>query len=195
MLRARRSALERLIRRSLADGLLRRRFFEEVMIHLSLVLGFPHMLQGMEVLWSASAPARGRLRREKGSRGLRAKGMEQFHRVYGPQTGRVLSFLDSLKRGLSIWILENVYGRVYARPGLSLAEREVLTIVVLNYHRHTKQLTAHLRGALRSGLSREELHRLFVRLRARYGMQTRKALALVDQMQERSGPSPRRTGT
>jgi 4-carboxymuconolactone decarboxylase len=190
MIRSQKGDLEALLRDSLRKEQLPRRFFEEVMIHLSLVLGFPHMLQGLESLAAASAAGGRRVTfSRKAPRHLHAQGLRQFRRVYGPQTERVLAFLDSLQAGMSSWILENVYGRVYARSGLSLAEREVLTIVALNYHRHTKQLVPHLRGAVRAGLSFGELRKLFLRLSARHEMRTAEALAFVESLRDSSGSS------
>ena len=178
-------ALKALLRRSLASGRLRRRFLEELMIHLSLVLGFPHMLQGLELLAALAPSSRAGILESKSSAKLRTRGLRTFRRVYGRRSDRVLFFLDSLRPGLSRWILENVYGRVYGRPGMSLAEREVATIVALQLHGHTKQLNGHLAGALRSGLKSQELCVLLVRLEKLYNVRTRAAQAAVQEIARR----------
>lgn len=189
MLRGRRLALERLIQDLITQKRLSRRFLEEVMIHLSLVLGFPHMLQGLEVISGAASTPRGVALENTGQKNLRRKGAHTFSRVYGLQSARVLQFLDGLVPGMSGWILDNVYGRVYARRGLTLAEREVLTLVALNAHGHTKQLVGHLRGALRAGLSSSELRSILRRIDSRHGIAIGRAMVMLEQLER--GPSER----
>ncbi len=170
MLKGRRRALESLVRELRRDRGIPMRFFEEVMVHLSLVLGFPHMLQGLELL-RRHEPTRQALKLQSVPHGrLRRRGAARFRQVYGPQTDKVLDFFDSLADGMADWILTNVYGRVYARPGLTLSEREVLTIVALIAHRQKKQLMGHLRGALRAGMTIAELRRITRRLAERHRM-------------------------
>ena len=191
MLRGRRLRLERLVQDLITKKRLSRRFLEEVMIHLSLVLGFPHMLQGLEVISGLASAPRGVALENTGQKNLRRKGSRTFSRVYGAQSARVLRFLEALVPGMSGWILDNVYGRVYARPGLTLAEREVLTLVALNAHGHTKQLVGHLRGALRSGLSSKELRSILRRIDSRHGMAVGRAMVILDQLER--GSSKRTT--
>lgn len=167
--------LEGLMRDALGRRHITRRFAEEIMLHLSLVLGFPSMIRGMELVAAASPPAPASRRPGRSPEMLRAIGERTFRRVYGSQSDRVLGFLDSLGAGMSASILEHAYGSVFSRRGLSLAEREVLTIVVLCAHRHRKQLYGHLRGALRSGLTRRDLGRILTRLERIHGLETRAA--------------------
>lgn len=171
--------LERLIRDLLKGRRITRRFAEEIMLHLSLVLGFPSMIRGMEIVAAAGPAPSVAERRGKCADALRASGWRTFRRVYGSQADRVLAFLDSLGGGLSASILEHAYGSVFARRGLSLAEREVLTIVALCAHRHNKQLYGHLRGALRSGLRERELSGILNRLARKHRMDTSSARAAL----------------
>jgi alkylhydroperoxidase/carboxymuconolactone decarboxylase family protein YurZ len=184
--------LETVVRDSLAQSGITRLFFEEVFIHLSLVLGFPHMIQGMEILAKVAGPGGPNRMRQNRSKALRGAGLRRFRRVYGPHSARVLSFLDGLQPGLSVWILENVYGRVYARSGLSLSEREVLTLIALNHHGQTKQLYSHIRGALRSGVTAQQLAGVLSRLEKVYGMRTGLAKGFLGEIRVRKTASPGR---
>jgi len=79
------------------------------------------------------------------------RGRALFDRVYGDDAERVLSRLLKLDPELPFWVLEDAYGRVLARPGLSPAQRERLAVVFLCALRLPNQLSGHVRGALRCG--------------------------------------------
>ena len=185
MLTRRWARLETLVRGCLSRRRITRRFAEEIMLHLSLVLGFPSMIRGLELVAAASPRASGEGRLARPREALRASGLRTFRRVYGSQSGRVLAFLDSLGSGVSSSILEHAYGSVFARRGLSLAEREVLTIVVLSGHGHAKQLYGHIRGALRSGLTEGELRRVLNRLGRLHAMESSEARRVLASISSR----------
>lgn len=54
-------------------------------------------------------------------------------------------------------ITETVWGSVWTRPGLSPRDRSLLNIGMLVALRATEELRGHVRGALRNGLTREEI--------------------------------------
>ena len=58
----------------------------------------------------------------------------------------------------------HLFGEVWARPGLSLRDRELITVSVIAALGRERQLRLHLRGALNAGLSREELIETFMHL-------------------------------
>ena len=180
--------LEKLLRDALGSRRITRRFAEEIMLHLSLVVGFPSMIRGLELIAAVSPAVSGSGRHRKSPEALRASGHKTFRRVYGSQSDRVLAFLDSLGAGMSASILEHAYGSVFSRRGLSLAEREVLTIVVLCAHRHSKQLYGHLRGALRSGVTEDDLRTILARLRRIHRLEisgARRAMAAIRSRERR----------
>ena len=185
MVRRRWARLEKMLRDALGSRRITRRFAEEIMLHLSLVLGFPSMIRGLELIAAASPALAPPDRHRKSPEALRAGGLVTFRRVYGSQSDRVLAFLDSLGAGVSASILEHAYASVFSRRGLSLAEREVLTVVVLCAHRHSKQLYGHLRGALRSGLTQNDLRTIFARCERIHGLDTSEASRLMAAMRSR----------
>jgi 4-carboxymuconolactone decarboxylase len=77
--------------------------------------------------------------------------------IYGDQSEKLLVNLKRLQPELPSWILQETYGRVFTRSGLSIQEREILNIVVLANQGLEKQLFSHLRGALRVGLKRRQI--------------------------------------
>lgn len=59
--------------------------------------------------------------------------------------------------GLGELALENVYGRVWVRPGLDRRSRSLVTLGILIALHNVDQLAVHFAIALRNGISREEL--------------------------------------
>ncbi|MCB9899060.1 MAG: carboxymuconolactone decarboxylase family protein [Planctomycetes bacterium] len=80
-----------------------------------------------------------------------AAGRAVFERIYARQTDDVLGTLDGLVPGFADWVLDDAYGRILSRPGLSLAEREILAVAALALAALPRPLGSHVRGALRNG--------------------------------------------
>jgi len=89
------------------------------------------------------------------------KGKAVLKRVYGNQTQRLLANLERLHIEAPTWILRDVYGKVFPRRGLTLRERELITVTVLSLQHLDRQLYSHLRGLLRLGLRPAEVRTVF----------------------------------
>lgn len=61
-----------------------------------------------------------------------------------------------LDRDFQRWITENVWGDLWARPGLERRERSLITIAILGALNH-EELELHLRAARRTGVSQDEI--------------------------------------
>ena len=55
------------------------------------------------------------------------------------------------------YVAETAYGIIWARPGLALRDRSLVTVAQLAALGKTDELKAHLAGALNLGISKEEL--------------------------------------
>lgn len=130
-----------------------RRALEEFCIHLSLILGFPAMLDALERLDRVASL---RVRRSHVP-AVRRSGRTVLRRIYGNQTDKLLKNLRRLHPEVERWIVSDVYGRVISRPGLSLRDRELINVAVLSLQGLERQLYSHLRGALRTGVSPAQL--------------------------------------
>lgn len=153
----RRQQADRVIREGISLPGVTKRFLEELFIHLSLVLGFPAMLDGLERLRRLGISASSSQRIPASGPG----GMKPLSRVYGRQTGKLLRNLQQLHPEVRTWILRDVYGRVFTRTGMRLRERELINVVVLAVQGLDRQLQSHVRGALRAGISRNALREAF----------------------------------
>lgn len=63
---------------------------------------------------------------------------------------------SALDEDFQRWITENVWGDLWARPGLNRRERSLVTIAILGALNH-EELKLHLEAARRTGLSTEEI--------------------------------------
>jgi 4-carboxymuconolactone decarboxylase len=76
------------------------------------------------------------------------------------QTARALSGATKTTgfgRELPDMAMESVYHKLWARPGLSTRDRSLVTVSMLIALRATDELRLHFPGALRNGVTQEEL--------------------------------------
>ena len=126
--------------------------FSELFIHLSLFLGFPTMLEGLERLKTISG-SKITASKSRISLGSSGNGMKIFREIYGDQAKKVLLNLKGLHSDMIRWVIRDAYGKIFTRGGMSLGERELVNVVVLAIQGFAPQLFSHLRGALRVGIS------------------------------------------
>jgi 4-carboxymuconolactone decarboxylase len=60
------------------------------------------------------------------------------------------------------FITRYAWGEVWSRPGLSRAQRSIITLTALVVLRQEEELAMHLRGALRNGLTPEEIREVLL---------------------------------
>jgi 4-carboxymuconolactone decarboxylase len=122
----------------------------EVLLMLVPYAGFPRALAALHA--ARLAPATDDAEAAAGQRD--ALGRLAFEGVYGETAERVLAGLHALDPRLPAWTLEHAYGRVLARPGLPLLERELLAVSLLTgLGGLDDPLLGHMRGARRLGAS------------------------------------------
>jgi len=86
------------------------------------------------------------------------QGKDLLNQVDATAANTVMSNLKDIAPDISKYILEFAFGDVYARPGLTLQQRELVTITALLVQGDTSsQLTVHLNGCLNVGLTPKEI--------------------------------------
>lgn len=87
------------------------------------------------------------------------RGAEWFERVYGEgKAAGLVEMQTGLAQDLARFGVEFNFGDIYSRPGLSLAQRELLSLASLvTIGGLEAQLRGHTRGALNVGCSAEEI--------------------------------------
>ena len=68
-----------------------------------------------------------------------------------------LARMDDFNAPLQDWVTRYAWGDVWNRPGLARRDRSILNIGMLVALNRPHELRLHLRGALRNGMTRDEL--------------------------------------
>ena len=137
-------------------------WIEELLLQSMLVVGYPLALVAFGV-WRAvggPAPVEG-----DGAESLAhadweswtARGAAVCREVYGRAYHKLLVNLRALHPALEDLVLVDAYGKVIGRPGLDLKRRELCTVAATAVLGTAEQLHSHLRGALNTGASGEEI--------------------------------------
>lgn len=97
------------------------------------------------------------------------EGMEMRRRVLGSDhVDRATKAATSLDRAFQDWITESIWGGIWARPGLDVKTRSMLTIAILAALDHD-ELELHLRAARNTGVSTEEIAEILLHVTAYAG--------------------------
>ena len=93
------------------------------------------------------------------------RGMKVFERLYGDVGAHTLETLEEVAPDLARFIVEFAFGDIFARPGLDLKSRELVTIAALTTLGNSpKQLRAHIQGALSAGCTQREIIEVIVQM-------------------------------
>jgi len=86
------------------------------------------------------------------------KGLEIRREVVGDDyVDRSLAAMDDFNQPLQEYVTRYAWGDVWRRPGLDRRSRSILNIGMLTALNRPHELKLHLRGAIRNGLTREEI--------------------------------------
>ena len=87
-----------------------------------------------------------------------AQGMTVRREVLGDEhVNRALAATTPLTAPFQDFITRYAWGEVWSRPGLSRAERSMITLTALVALRQEGELAMHLRAALRNGLTPDQI--------------------------------------
>lgn len=93
------------------------------------------------------------------------RGLELLQQVDGDGGVHVVDSLKDIAPDVGRYIVEFAFGDIYAREGLSLRDRELATIASLCSQGCCEpQLRVHIRGALNSGMTQDEVIEAFIQL-------------------------------
>lgn len=97
---------------------------------------------------------------ERAERGMRVRrevlGDEHVDRAVAGTTAFTEPFQDFITR--------YAWGDVWSRPGLSRAERSLVTLAVLAALQHERELAMHVKAALRNGLTPEQIQEVLLQV-------------------------------
>jgi 4-carboxymuconolactone decarboxylase len=85
------------------------------------------------------------------------RGVKACAEVYGRTYHKLLVNLRALHPAIEPLVVVDAYGKILSRPGLDTKRRELCTLAAIAMLRADRQLHAHMRGALNTGSTREEV--------------------------------------
>ena len=87
-----------------------------------------------------------------------AQGMTVRREVLGDEhVNRAVAGTTPLTAPFQDFITRYAWGEIWSRPGLSRAERRMITLTALVVLRQEEELAMHLRAALRNGLTPDQI--------------------------------------
>lgn len=90
-------------------------------------------------------------------------GIENLKKIDGIGGEAVIQSLSSISPDLGKYIIEFAFGEIYDREGLSLSEREMITIAsLLTAGGCEPQLEVHINGSLNVGIPPEKITETFL---------------------------------
>ena len=92
-----------------------------------------------------------------------AQGMAVRREVLGDEhVDRAVAATTPLTAPFQDFITRYAWGEIWSRPGLSRAERSMITLTALVVLRQEQELAMHLRAALRNGLTADQIGELLL---------------------------------
>ena len=93
------------------------------------------------------------------------QGMTVRRAVLGDEhVDRAVATTSSFTEPFQDLITRYAWGEIWSRPGLSRAERSIVTLTVLAALQHENELAMHVRAALRNGLSPEQIQEVLLQV-------------------------------
>jgi 4-carboxymuconolactone decarboxylase len=93
------------------------------------------------------------------------QGMAVRRAVLGDEhVDRAVATTTSFTEPFQDFITRYAWGDIWSRPGLSRAERSMITLAMLAAMQHENELAMHVRAALRNGLSPEQIQEVLLQV-------------------------------
>lgn len=100
---------------------------------------------------------------------LRAKALKVRAQLFGEAAARQrMGEFDRFDEGFGHIVNDELFGRVWTRPGLPIKTRSMLTMAALLVLGRGPELRTHIRGALNIGITPQEIKELIIHL-SQYG--------------------------
>lgn len=130
----------------------------EVILQSYLFCGFPATLEAMKILASERSVPTGGSEEGLSASNFKERGMKLLQHIYGKVAEPMLSNIEAMSAELKEWMIVEGYGKVLSRPGLDVSTRELCIVAQLAVLTHPNQLKSHLRGALRTGCTIQQIN-------------------------------------
>jgi 4-carboxymuconolactone decarboxylase len=96
---------------------------------------------------------------------LYEKGLEIRRAVVGAEyVDKSLADADDFTRPFQELVTRYCWGEVWSRPGLERSERSIINLAMIAALNRPQELKLHVRGALRNGLTRDQIREIFMQV-------------------------------
>src|SRR5438477_5543355 len=132
---------------------------EELLLQSFLNVGYPLALVAFGVWRSVAGPPTetGESIAHPDWERWTTRGVAACGEVYGRTFHKLILNLRALHPAIEPLVVVVAYGKILGRPGLDSKRRELCTLAAIAMLRAERLLLAHLRGALKTGSTREEV--------------------------------------
>ena len=101
------------------------------------------------------------------------RGMTVRREVLGDEhVDRALAGTTPFTEPFQDFITRYAWGDIWSRPGLSRAERSLVTLAVLAAMQHEHELAMHVKAAVRNGLTAEQIREVLLQVAVYAGVPT-----------------------
>src|SRR5512145_814437 len=132
---------------------------EELLLQSFLNVGYPLALVAFGVWRTVAGPVQDRgepIAHPDWERWTK-RGVEACAEVYGRTYHKLMLNLRALHPAIEPLVVVDAYGKILGRPGLDSKRRELCTLAAIAMQNAPRQLHAHLRGALNTGSTRDDV--------------------------------------
>ena len=114
---------------------------------------------------SDAGPAQADAARPETDTARREQGMRVRREVLGDaHVDRAIARTTEFTEPFQDLITRYAWGEIWSRPGLSRAERSIVTLTVLAALQHETELAMHVKAALRNGLTPEQIQEVLLQV-------------------------------
>ena len=119
------------------------------------------------------------------------RGMSVRREVLGDEhVDRAVAGTTPFTEPFQDFITRYAWGDIWSRPGLSRAERSLVTLAVLAAMQHENELAMHVKAALRNGLRPEQIREVLLQVSVYAGVPVaNRAFAVAQRALAEAGPA------
>jgi 4-carboxymuconolactone decarboxylase len=120
------------------------------------------------------------------------QGMSVRREVLGDEhVDRAVAGTTAFTEPFQDFITRYAWGEIWSRPGLSRAERSIVTLTVLAALQHEGELAMHVKAALRNGLTPEQIQEVLLQVALYAGVPAgNRAFAVAQRALREAGAAP-----
>jgi 4-carboxymuconolactone decarboxylase len=124
------------------------------------------------------------------------QGMRTRREILGDEhVDRAIANTTDFTRDFQDFITRYAWGEIWTRPGLTRAERSMITLTALAALRQDEELAMHTRAALRNGLTPDQIREVLLQVAVYAGVPAaNRAFAVVSEVLRGAGPAERPPG-